>query len=380
MLVAMAASLLIGALLCEIGLRAYGATQSRWELAALDPLAVQIEPNGEFGYRQRPHATFHYVNGTSATSNGLGYRGPEVPLVPAPGTIRVLLFGGSSSHGWGVSDDQTIDAHMRRDLAELFPARRFEVVNLAFDGYDSYQDLTRLTTDGLRLHPSVVILNTGINDVRNAWFAHLSNPDPRTLIWEAVLQRLRREQAQGHVALWTRVKHYSFLARFPGFMADRLKRAEEERRRSAAKDSAQAKPASRAPYPEAAEYFEQNVRSMVKLSQAAGAAVLLSTPPSALPWYPPDTTSQQSYWVYNARITQAYRDELNRRLAKIAADEQALHHDVRYVAARLDPAAFLDDVHLTDQGNASLARIFINEIQPFVTPAASKRDVVHAGS
>jgi lysophospholipase L1-like esterase len=119
---------------------------------------------------------------------------------------------------------------------------------------------------------------------------------------------------------------------------------------------------------------------MVKLSQSVGAAVLLSTPPSALPWYPPNATSQQSYWVYDARTTQAYRDELNRRLAKIAAEEQALHHDVRYIGAQLDTTAFLDDVHLKDQGNAALARIFIDAIQPFVTPEAPKRAVVHAGS
>ena len=59
-------------------------------------------------------------------SNALAYRGPECP---SPGTVRIILLGGSTTYGYGVNDDQTIDAYMRSLLPEHYPGRHFEVVN-----------------------------------------------------------------------------------------------------------------------------------------------------------------------------------------------------------------------------------------------------------
>src|SRR5438309_327144 len=144
-----AAAVVVGAVLMEGVVRLYAVVDRRFAAGfrEFDPMAVQIEPHGARGYRQRPSSVFHYVNGTAATSNALGYRGPVVPLHPSPGTVRIILLGGSTTHGWGVPDEQTIDAQMRTLFKERYPERRFEVVNLAFDGYDSYQLLERLTSD-----------------------------------------------------------------------------------------------------------------------------------------------------------------------------------------------------------------------------------------
>src|SRR5262245_6628762 len=168
----------------EVVIRAYG----RWDegfggiVRQADPFAISIEPHGQLGYRQRPNSTFHYSNGTQATSNAAGYRGPLVAVTKPPRTVRIILLGGSTTHGWGVEDGQTIDTYMRAILAERHPEVAVEVVNLAFDGYDSHQLVERLRTDGLRLAPDLIIVNDGINDVRNSRIADLKDPDPRTLI------------------------------------------------------------------------------------------------------------------------------------------------------------------------------------------------------
>ena len=70
-------------------------------------------------------------------------------------------------------DSQTIDAYMRRAFQERVSDLRVEVVNLAFDGYDSRQDLERLKIDGMRLEPDLIIVNNGINDVRSAQFENV---------------------------------------------------------------------------------------------------------------------------------------------------------------------------------------------------------------
>jgi hypothetical protein len=352
-------------------------------LGHLDPYAVQVEPHGTLGYRQRPHASLHYINGTVATANAMGFRGPEVPVTPKPGTTRIILLGGSTTHGWGLPDGNSIDDHMRRLLAQKYPGRAFDVINLALDGYDNLQNLERLRSDGLRLSPNIVILNDGINDVRNAWLPNLKPNDPRTLIWEPVLERMRREQAQGGPGLWTRVKHYSVLARIPGFIRDQRRLATELASKAAANGKASAAMATGAvqagdhaggpPYPEAADFFERYGRQIVTESLASGASVLLSTPASALPMYRDTTTSTQSYWVHNAKTTQLLRDELARRLQRIAADEQKLGHPVRYVAPKItDLKLYLDDCHLTSEGNAVEAAVFVDAIAPFIEAPARK--------
>jgi lysophospholipase L1-like esterase len=380
-LVALGLGLLISIALAEGALRVYSAINSRFPVRAADPMAVEIEPHGSFGFRQRPNATFHYVNGTAASTNSMGYRGPIVPLQPAPGTTRIILFGGSASYGWGVPDDQTIDTHMRAVLSERYPSGHFEVINLAFDAYDSYQDLERLRSDGLGMHPSIVILNTGLNDVRNAWYPDLKDPDPRTLIWEAVLQRLRAEQANGGPTVWTRIKHYSLLARLPGYlreMVNQRREAQARARKPAATNTNSSIGASgQPPYPDAADYFERNVRRAVDLSTKAGASVLLSMPPSSIRSYPPDTTSQQGYWIYNARTTADYRDELSRRLVAIAADKQKAGRAVCFVAPVVPTPLFIDDAHLTGAGNRAVAESFIRAIAPFLTSGTLSDSASH---
>lgn len=325
-------------------------------LAIRDPMAVLFEPNGDYGYRQRPGRTQHYGNGTRATWNAMGYRGPEVERRKPRGTFRVILLGGSTTHGFGVDDDQTIDAHMRELLPRLHPGVRFEVVNLALGGYDSYQVYERMRSDGVGLSPDVVIINSGINDVRNAQFADLRIPDPRTLIWQGNMERMREEAARGGPSLWTRVLHYSYAARLPGLLRDNLMRRES---------AAGAREVT--PKPDALDYFETNIRRTAELVAQAGADLILATPPSSLATrYAPDDFSDRGYWIVDAATTQAYRDQLARRLERIADDLSAAGRPVAYVAPELPPELFLDDCHLTGAGNRAVAMAFAEALEPYV--------------
>jgi lysophospholipase L1-like esterase len=370
-LTASAIGLLVGAGLMEGALRAYAAANTTFGAAfrEYDPMAVQIEPIGTLGYRQRAHATFHYANGTTATSNSLGYRGPEVATEPAPGTIRIILLGGSTTHGFGVNDDQTIDAYMREIYAQKHPGKHAEVVNLALDGYDTYQMLQRLEIDGLPRHPTVVVLNEGINDVRNAQFPRLQDADPRTLLWESDLQRLREEAKVGP-SLWTRMKHYLYIARAPGYLRNQLAERRVNKTRQMQSDRVAAAMVQEGrdtlphdpPYPDAAVFFARHMAAMTDSSVKQGAAVLLSTPPSALRTYAPTVTSSRTYWIMNARVTQAYRDTLAERLRTLASTERAQGHAVGYVSPVVPNDLYLDDCHLKPEGNRIVAAAFIDQI------------------
>lgn len=329
-------------------------------IALTDPLAVKVRPHGVFGYRQKPGAQFDYpATKSHARTNALGYRGPEVATPKPAGTFRIILLGESTTHGWGVDDSETIDAHMRREVALRLPGRHIEVVNLAFDGYDAYQIWQRLLSDGFRLQPDLVIVNTGVNDVRNARIPHLSgDPDPRTLLYDAELRRLRRERDQGGASLWTTTKHWLYLARIVGVLRSRRQADVRMARVPEIQVSL-----------DAAGNFERNVARIADTLARAHLPLLLSTPPSALTMQGVAAAIlPRSYWLSDAASTQRYRDTLAARLQTIVQHGIASGTQIGYVPHVMPPHVFLDDCHLTSEGNRLEAADFTAAIVPFLTP------------
>jgi lysophospholipase L1-like esterase len=349
--------LVLGLVLAELTVRAYAhiAGGRGRRIAARDPLGAIYEPFGNFGYRPTPGKVEHFPNDTRATYNSMAYRGPLVGVAKPKGVYRIVLLGGSTTVGYGVNDDQTIDWYMRRQLREQFPGACFEVVNLALGGYDSYQDYERMRVDGARLAPDLVVLHSGINDVRNAQFPDLSSPpDSRTLIWEGEMRRMR-EAAKVGPSLWTLAKHYSYLARLPGFVLDLSEQREALHVIQVVE-----------PHDAALDYFETNVTRTIELGLNLGAAVLLSKPPSALSTRNrPSDPVEKSYWIKDAGTTEAYRDRLGARMADLAGRYRASGHRVGYVTHRLPDGQFLDDAHLTATGNATVARDLIQAAAPY---------------
>lgn len=347
-------------LLAEAALRIYTLFDSPLgrELKGFDPLNVKVQPIGELGYKQRPNVEFSYNTGAKATANSQGYRGPVVPDQKPPGTFRIILLGGSTTHGWGVKDDETIDAFMREELARQFPDRKFDVINLALDGYDSYQLVERLKADGLRFEPDLAIVNTGINDVRNARFSDLKDRDPRTLVWRPVLNRLRAEEERGGPSLWTRIKHHSLLARLPGFVAKtKFQRKEMETAQVAR------------PHDDVLGYFERNLRRIARVARDHGVSLVYSTPPSSLDSnYHPDARPARTYWIVDAATTQRYREKLADRMRSVVRELEEIQ-PIRYVSQELSADLFIDDAHLTPEGNRQMARAFIEAARPFFETA-----------
>ncbi len=362
----LAAVFLISLLVGEIAVRTATAFSPR--LASImhmqDPRVVKIEPHGEEGYRPRPNVEFRYRNGAVAHENARGFRGPVVATEKPAGTTRIVLLGGSTAHGWGVNDDQTIAAYLGEALAQHDSARHYEVISLAFDGYDSWQDYERLRSDGLPLQPDIVVMHSGINDVRNARFQNLVDRDPRTMLWAGELARLREEAARGGPAPMARAKQMSYLLRLAAHVR------QEARRQADPSDLMH--PGDRVtltPNLQAADYFERNARRVVDLATQRGIAVFLSTPPSALSLkYAPDARSVQSYWINDAATTQALRDSLDQRFGRIAA-AAAPTPVVRHLRYELPASGYQDDCHLTPEGNRAVAEAMASAIMALETPA-----------
>jgi lysophospholipase L1-like esterase len=337
-------------------------TELAERLRPYDPFAILVEPHGFHGYRPRPGVAVRYRNGTVANINARGFRGATPAAGDDSTRVRVALLGGSTTFGWGVDDTATIDAHLTAILDSLLPGRAIEVINAAFDGYDTHQLVERLQGDVLPLRPQVVVLNTGINDVRNARFPGLVYADPRTLYYEPPMRRMREEQARGKPYLWSRVKHASKAVQLAGLTRALVMRTA----------GARPAPVERfAIHPDAADYFESNVRRMIDSATAHGAVVLLSTPPSSLREnHAPDETSSITYWLNDAEETQVYRDTLAARLRGLGEAYASRGARVAYLRPSVPPNQFLDDAHLTGRGNRLVAEQFAPVIARLLPPRA----------
>jgi lysophospholipase L1-like esterase len=280
----------------------------------------------------------------------MGFRGPEVATPKPPGVFRVVLLGGSTSLGSGVGDDETIDAHLRRTLERASPDRRIEVVNFGVDGQDALCDLERLRTDGLRLDPDAVIVHDGINDVPAVRFPSLA-PAARE---RGFRPRLRRdaEARLREVGVWRAVKRHSFLARVPGVVKDLLGRS--------APVEGPAEPA-----PGGLEAFAATILAMADVVPAS-TVLLLSSPPSALSQ--DGHASPVTMGVVDAATTQRYRVALDERMRAVAAELAARGRRASYVPHDVPGEEFVDDCHLTSQGNRRVAEDFATVLAPLIGP------------
>ena len=97
----------------------------------------------------------------SAGLNRWGYRGPVVGS-KRPGEIRVVMLGGSTAFGYGVTWDEAIPAQLERLLNAS--GLRATVVNLGFNNEGAYSFLPTLQ-DFAYLDYDIVCLYEGYNDL-----------------------------------------------------------------------------------------------------------------------------------------------------------------------------------------------------------------------
>ena len=331
---------LLGLATLEAALRVVAATGSSRLASALrewDPDAT-LELRGEHCFRAWPGSVLRFPNGTVSHVNAMGFRGPVVAIPKPPGTYRVVLLGGSTSHGFLVDDDEAIDAHLRR-LLHVPDASRIEVVNLGGDTLDALCEQERLASEGLVLEPDAVIVHTGINDVPALRVPDLPPNDLRRGFRPA--RGASEDDRRRATGLWRIVKHWCFVARLPGVLRNLTVRSGPL-------------PGPPEPDPRALEDFARTVRDTIALVPPA-TPVLLSMPPSLLgaPGVPVACPV-----IVDAETSRRYRDGLDQSLRRIAAEERALGRDVRYVPHDLPDTVFLDDCHVDGEGNRLLAADF----------------------
>ena len=139
-----------------------------------------LRPDSELGWRQRENLDTTF-EGEPLATNSLGWRAPELALLPTGAKLRVLVLGPASAFGWGVSAGQTYAAEVER----LLRAHGDDavVLNAGEIGFSTFQGrmLSRLP-EVAAFHPTHVLIAYGVNDVdRNRFYFQSNEPDSRAL-------------------------------------------------------------------------------------------------------------------------------------------------------------------------------------------------------
>ncbi|HMO02029.1 MAG TPA: SGNH/GDSL hydrolase family protein [Oligoflexia bacterium] len=110
-------------------------------------------------------------------ANKLGFRGPDLKNVKEPGMYRVLVFGDSSSYGWGVDFEDSYSFVLTEKLKEAFAGRKIELGNFAIPGDSS--EYGRLIFDKFApiYKPDLVVISFGANDAKPSYVAHVAQVD-----------------------------------------------------------------------------------------------------------------------------------------------------------------------------------------------------------
>ena len=102
----------------------------------------------------------------SVHTNTRGFRTAEFGDAPAPGVVRIVVLGDSSTFGWGVEHFETYAERLGTALAERWSVdrSRIEIVNLGVPGYSSFQGRILLERFALGLAPDAIVWSYLSND------------------------------------------------------------------------------------------------------------------------------------------------------------------------------------------------------------------------
>jgi len=104
--------------------------------------------------------------------NSHGFRGPEISENKSSNTYRIFIVGGSTTYGSGVNDANTIPSLLQKKIDEKNYDQTIEVINAGFSGGTSMVEIKLIKEKILKFTPDLIIVYDGFNDVKRYYGEH----------------------------------------------------------------------------------------------------------------------------------------------------------------------------------------------------------------
>ena len=309
--------------------------------------------DGHVKARLEPHQAVENVAGNPVRINHLGFRGEDWSWQPAPGTLRLITLGGSSTFCFQVSDDaHTWPAQLERMLQEKLDVP-VEVLNLALPGYDTSTSKVNYLFTGRALGAHAVLVYHTWNDMK--FLRPIDHEDeggtPRCVL-------SGRSNTGTNKSLLNRIfRRLQVVQRADRILTKIRQRDRENRYTSLEKEGERA----HAPVTERAwRWFEQNFVDVVAFAQDDGVLPVLISQATLVhedTLDDPDirlVVSNDYLGMTLPRLHESWQ-RANEIIRRVAATGGAVFVD-GYAAVPPDLQHLKDGVHLWDPGAERLAR------------------------
>ena len=307
----------------EVSARLYFAIRNS-SAPTVDLHAYWVE-NSDAGYSLKPG----YVAG-GIRINSLGFRGPEISRERVDGVQRIVTLGDSTT--FGPREEECAYPYLLQDLLRPSPV---EVIDAGVEGYRSDRALVHLQRDVLPLHPDLITVFIGWDDLYQTnpfadsqQLALQASPLQRMLSWSTTAQAFRQLYYQ-HLASDLQLNTADDSIRLVLLQSYR---------------------------PQA---FADRLHRMVKAARDGGADVVLFTWPTVLgPEMPTAELARVVYPYYTHSLDElrALYADYQTTVREVATED---HVQVIDIAAWFDgsnkPNLFVDTLHFTCAGHALVA-------------------------
>ncbi len=231
--------------------KTFSAAELRWmdHFVSGEGFRVRLQPDIDEWFKD----TFSWLqalpdSGFQVRSNALGFRGWQVPELKNDKSSRILVFGDSSSFGWGVNYEQSYAGLLQKAFA--LSNKGAQVLNFAMPGdssvfgklvFDRY--FSQFAGDGL-------ILSFGANDSRKTLLPH-----------KLQVQRYQSHSGAQQLRAWM-AGHSALFRDLEVLLAGD---------RSSAQQTTRTEPAAAVPL----KVYKNNLRTMIQQARQAGVKKIL---------------------------------------------------------------------------------------------------------
>jgi lysophospholipase L1-like esterase len=132
---------------------------------------------------------FRRVPAVVQEANRQGFRGPERPRRKPGSVFRILMLGDSTVYGQGVSTQQTLPAHLERELKGA-TGHSVEVLNFGVPGYNLEESIDQYQYLASRWDHDLVLLKLVSNDLKRPLCDFLKRPATAWLVLNVAIFRV----------------------------------------------------------------------------------------------------------------------------------------------------------------------------------------------
>ena len=289
-------------------------------------LSYDVEKKGDY-YKLTPGFTQNETpHGTQETYvNSYGLRGPDFSLEKSPDVFRIAVLGGSSTFGAFNGEEETFPAILQHLLDARAGSGRFEVINAGLPGANPAMLRHLLREEILPLRPDLILIMSMYNH-----YTVTSEGDPRNRL--ALLRRFLENRSLLFLTLSEKLTYFTNKNSF----LDRL-------------------------YVQFSDY-RGYMEEMVDVAKSNGVDVYLIKQPVLIKGETPKNVLADSLALERAWDRDFYVKVL-KVVETVGRDQGLPVLDASTITGAVHVDMLYDAVHLTREGNETIAREIFREME-----------------